>query len=227
MLNTGSVRSLHIRPAHSPAPRAVATALAIAGIGLEGDRHADPFSPRQLLLAGTAAYAAHGLPDHALRENLLLDIDTADLRSGSLLQIGTQAVLWLTFQCEPCGQLEHDAHQPGLGKRIGARRGMLARVMRGGEMHVGDRVMRLERSLSPWSDDWRERFAVILRRVPDGMAVDYKQLARLAGVQTTYCRVFPRMARELGLSHKALAMRSNADVPRWDGSELFATAGIG
>lgn len=224
MLNLGRVRSLSIRAAHTEAPRFVAGALALASMGLEGDRHADPLSPRQLLLAGVEAYSRHALGHHALRENLLLDVDTSTLLSGSLLQIGPGAVLWLTFQCEPCGQIEIDAQQPGLFKRIGARRGMLARVLRGGEIKPGDSIVRLDRSLPPWPDDWRERLASILRCVPDGMVIEYKQLARLAGVQSSYCRVFPRMARELGLGHKAVATGSGPQLPRWEGRELFDVA---
>ncbi|WP_338763819.1 MOSC domain-containing protein [Massilia sp. METH4] len=225
----GNVRAITLRPGSREAPRAVAEAAAVAGSGLAGDIHADPLSPRQVLLAGTPAYARHALAPHTLRENLLLDVDTSDFASGTLLRVGCEVVLQLTFACEACGYL--DAHAPGLAGRIGRARGMLARVVAGGIIRAGDPIVPWEGSRGPehpagappitWSDDWRERVTAILARVPAGMAVDYRQLARLAGVQTVYCRAFPRLARSLGLAHAAVSMHGASDVPRWDGRELF------
>jgi len=205
------------------AARSVSEAIACACAGLAGDMHADPLSPRQILLAGAPAYARHGLDPRALDENLLLDIDTAALPSGALLQVGPQAVLWLSFQCEPCGHL--DGRQRGLARRIGKDRGMLARVLTGGTITVGDTVALLD-AAPPWSaptvDDWRRRVARVLDAVPDGFVVDYRQLARLAGVAPGYCRVFPRIARELGLAHKAVAASAPSERPRWAGGGYFA-----
>ena len=200
-------------------PDGATTVRALAEIGLDGDHHADHLSPRQVLLAGADAYARHGLVARALSENLLCDLDTASLRSGRLLKIGRQAVLWLSFQCEPCAQL--DARQAGLSKRIGNQRGMLARVLQGGEIEPGDTVVELDTTLPAWSDDWRQRVARVLTSVPDGMVVDYKQLARLAGLSITYCRVFPKIARDLGMAHKAVSIHGRPEQPRWQGSELF------
>ncbi|KQV89899.1 hypothetical protein ASD15_24685 [Massilia sp. Root351] len=198
--------------------------LALGGQGLFDDVHADPLSPRQLLLAGAPAYARHGLAAHALRENLLLDMDTAGLRSGMVLQVGTDALLWLTFQCEACGQL--DAIAPGLARRIGPQRGMLARVLRGGIIRPGDAVSMLPGGLPPWSDDWRQRAVAVLAAVPDGMVLEYRQLARLIGVQSSYCRALPRLARAAGLGGKAVTLQDRSSAPRWQGRELFgASAG--
>jgi hypothetical protein len=221
--NIGFVRALHLRPSRAQAPQAVDRALAIAGTGLDGDVHADPLSPRQVLLACADVYARHALPAHALRENLLVDIDTCGLRSGTLLQVGAQARLWLTFQCEACARL--NARQPGLSSRIGGHRGMLARVVCGGTIKPGDSIVQLNGSLPALSDDWRHRVANVLARVPDGMVIEYKQLARVSGVQLSYCRVFPRIARELGLSHKAVSMHSPSTSRRWQGHQLFAVDG--
>jgi hypothetical protein len=215
----GCVRSIALRPGAREEPRAMQAALAEAGIGLAGDAHADPLSPRQVLLAGTPAYARHGLAPHTLRENLLLDADTSHFTSGALLRVGPQALLRLTFACEACGYL--DAHAPGLSARIGRERGMLARVVRGGAIAVDDPVTALP--VEPgadgphWSDDWRERVAAVLARVPPGMVVEYRQLARLAGVQAVYCRAFPALARRLGFGHAAVSMAGQPDRPRWQG----------
>ncbi|QGZ38474.1 hypothetical protein IP92_01199 [Pseudoduganella flava] len=215
----GTVRGLALRGAGARAPVPVELACADAGLGFGGDVHADPLSPRQLLLAGAPAYTRHGLAPLTLRENLLLDIDTAALASGTLLRVGSQAVLWLTFHCEACNYL--DARHPGIAQRIGRGRGVLARVVRGGTIRVGDPVVLLPGSCPVWSDDWRERVAAILARVPAGMVVEYRHLARLAGIQPVYCRTFPRLTRTLGYAHAATPMFGQPELPRWAGHALF------
>ncbi|MEW6164947.1 MAG: MOSC domain-containing protein [Pseudomonadota bacterium] len=219
----GSVLSLSVRSARALLPACTETAEALAGLGLAGDIHADALSPRQLLLASAAAYADLHLPPHALRENLLLDIDTAPLASGTVLQVG-EARIRLMFQCEACGQL--DASQAGLSARIGARRGMLARVVTGGAIRAGDPVRDLGVRLPAWPEDWRERVRQVLDAVPAGCVLEYRQLARLAGIQSSYCRAFPRAIARLGDRYAARAVSSQSASPlaRWSGEGLFDLA---
>lgn len=193
----------------------------LAGIGIAGDLHADARSPRQLLLAGSAAYEELGLPAHALRENLLLDTDTSCLASGTVLQVGESLRLRIMFQCEACGQL--DAIRPGLARRLGARRGVLARVLSGGAIRTGDAVRMLGVLEQPWDDDWRVRVRRVLDAVPAEMVVEYRHLARLAGIQSTYCRAFPRLVAKLGDGYAAKAVSAQAahSLPRWEGEGLF------
>jgi hypothetical protein len=213
------VAALYLRRAHGVAPAPVRQAAMLAGQGLEGDVQCDALSPRQLLVAGTPAYARLGLPINALRENLLIDSDTATLASGQLLAVGPDAVIQLTFACEPCGRL--NLRQGRLSGTIGMQRGMLARVLHGGPVSVGDPVHLLAETRPAWPDDWRARVEAVLERAPPGCVVEYRQLALLAGVALTYCRVFPRVARALGLAHKAVPLRSDCPLPRWDGAGLF------
>ena len=107
-MDIGRIEALALRPSLAAPPVRVDGVRAIAYEGLEGDVHADPLSPRQLLLAGTDAYAAFALAPHTLRENLLVDVDTSRLVSGTVLQVGDSVLLRLMFQCEACGHL--DAH---------------------------------------------------------------------------------------------------------------------
>lgn len=217
----GKVISIALRAPQAPAPAPVQRATAIAGIGLQDDRHADPRSPRQLLLASGSAYEALGLPPHALRENLLLDLDTADLVSGMLLRVGSAAILRLTFQCEACGALT--ARLGASSRSLRQRRGMLARVENGGEIRIGDPVTILEARGRFLPDDWHERVAMVLDAVPPGMVMSYADLARVAGVQASYCRAFPRALPKLGLDRAARAVpaRSSDPSPRWDGAGVF------
>ena len=220
----GPVLALALRGPRSAAPAPAAGIDAIAGAGLVGDRHADPLSPRQVLLASASAYADFQLPPQALGENLLVDFDTSQLASGTVLRIGEAVLLRLMFQCEACGYL--DAHKAGVSGRIGRRRGVLARVLAGGAIRPGDRIFDLGRMLPAWDDDWRARVARVLRTVPDGMVVTYAQLALLAGVQPTYCRAFPRLVAKLGPHYAGKALSAQAAASRlcWDGQGLFGDA---
>jgi len=215
----GQVLGLALRAPHSAASTPASQLEALADTGVAGDRHADPLSPRQVLLASAAVYADLNLPQHALGENLLLDLDTSALSSGTVLQIGDAVRLRLMFQCEACGYL--DTYRAGVAARIGRRRGVLARVLAGGVIHPGGRIRDLGRRLPAWSEDWRERVAQVLRAVPDGMVLTYAQLARLAGVQSTYCRAFPRLVQSLGHAGKAVSSQAAAGRQTWNGGGLF------
>ncbi|MFB9289224.1 MOSC domain-containing protein [Pseudoduganella plicata] len=215
----GPILALTVRRDPSAAPHAVAVAHAVAGAGLDSDMHADALSPRQVLLAGAPAYRRHDLAPGTMRENILLDVDTATLASGTLLQLGASVIVQLMFHCEACGYL--DARSPGLARAIGRERGVLARVLRGGAVHEGDSVRRLATTLAPWPDDWRDRVARILAQVPDSMVVEYRQLARLAGIQAVYCRALPALARKLGFANRAVAQHALPELPRWLGETVF------
>jgi hypothetical protein len=222
MRATGTVTALASRRTRAQRPASFDSLVLRAGVGIEGDAHADALSPRQLLLAGTPVYEALSLPAHALRENLLFDFEPSCLGSGTVLQIGAEVRLRMMFQCEACGQL--DAVVPGLARRIGARRGMLARVLAGGVIHVGDPVRELGVLEPAWHEDWRERVRAVLDAVPPGAVVEYRHLARLAGIQSSYCRAFPRLLARLGDGYAAKAVPAQSPVPlaRWQGEGLFA-----
>lgn len=226
MRAAGLLLALASRPTRAQPPAAVDSLVLHADAGIAGDIHADALSPRQLLLAGSPAYAALALPPHALRENLLLDSDTACLGSGTVLQIGGQVRLRMMFQCEACGQL--DTVVPGLARRIGNERGMLARVLTGGVIRVGDPVRDLGVLEAAWHEDWRERVRAVLDAVPPGTVVEYRQLARLAGIQSSYCRAFPRLLARLGDGYRAKAVpaQSSVPLPRWQGEGLYAQSPI-
>lgn len=217
----GTVRALATRTARAQPQYEVAQALAVTGTGLAADIHADPLSPRQLLLASSEVYEDLRLPPRTLSENLLVDFDTAPLVSGTVLQIGEAVRLRLMFACEACGQL--DRVQPSLARRIGPRRGMLARVLAGGELRSGDPVHDLGVLAPAWSEDWRERVRRVLDVVPAGSVVEYRQLARLAGIQSSYCRAFPRLIASLGMGYatRAVGAQSLSPLPRWHGEDLF------
>lgn len=220
----GSLKALYVRVGKEPAPRRVLAAQAVAGSGLEGDRHASPRSPRQLLLAGTTAYERWHMPPTSLRENLLVDVSTERFCSGDLVRVGGDAVLWLTFFCEPCSLLER--RYPGALKTIGANRGVLARVVRGGTVREGDAIALCRSGAPVFSNDWRERVLHVARAVPEGFWISYRQLAELAGVPNAYCRAFPRVLARLDATavNRVVAEADMAGRRVWSGAELFAIA---
>jgi alkylated DNA nucleotide flippase Atl1 len=101
---------------------------------------------------------------------------------------------------------------------------MLARVVRGGMVRVGDCVAAVPGRAPAFSDEWQKRVLHVARAVPEGCRIGYRQLAELAGVSTAYCRAFPRVlsslpeqvARRIGRAGEA------ANGPSWSGAELFA-----
>ena len=223
-MEIGRIEALASRGAHDGLPVAIERLVLMAGLGIAGDIHAHASSPRQLLLASGRVYRDLALPRHALRENVLIGAETAELSSGTVLQLGNEVTLRLMFQCEACGAL--DAHRPGLSGRIGARRGMLERVVSGGVVRTGDPVRDLGVRLPAWPEDWRERVRKVLDAVPAGCVLEYRQLARLAGIQASYCRAFPRVIAGFGDGYAAKAVSSQSTSPlvRWSGEGLFDLA---
>lgn len=219
-LDVGEIESLCLRPNRAEPLAAVSTVFAEAGIGLNGDCHADPLSPRQILLACAGSYRRFDLPAGTLRENITVSCDLREWCSGSLVSLGTRATLRVTFECEPCARL--NAHRPGLMRAVRHKRGILARVVRGGTISVGDCVRIQPAQRAWWSDVWQERVRDIAARVPCGFVVEYRQLARLAGVPVSYCRVFPRVLATEGVGTRVVSSQTECDLPRWTGEELFA-----
>lgn len=217
----GTVKALRIRPGGSSDPVEVSELTAVQDLGLDGDKHAHALSPRQVLIAGEDVYQDLQLAPHTLRENLLVSFATKELKSSCLIKIGQDVVLWLTFQCEACGHLE--VRSPGIVRSLKGRRGVLARVLRAGRIAVGDDVSQGPSSIAPIPEHWKERVIRVLHSVPDDKRVEFRQLARLAGVPKSYCRVFPKVLSELP---RAVASRAQAGEVadarlRWSGHELF------
>jgi MOSC domain-containing protein YiiM len=108
----------------------------IAGLGIEDDHHAKPGSSRQVLLMAEENCDLFGLAPGDVRENIVTrGLDLQSLAPGTHLEIGT-AQIEITKDCEPCAFI--DTLRPGLRAKMVGHRGMLARVIRTGEIRVGD-----------------------------------------------------------------------------------------
>ena len=111
---------------------------AIADLGLEGDQHAKRGSTRKVLFMDEETLTAFGLSAGRVRENITTrGIELKTLAPGTRLRVGS-AVFEITKSCTPC-EFINDL-RPGLRAEMEGQRGMLARVIEGGELRVGDPV---------------------------------------------------------------------------------------
>ena len=141
----GRVEAIYITAEHGELPRAVESARAIAGKGLEGNRYFDEGNPaRELTLieaeALEALAAEHGieLDGAGSRRNVLTrgvrlnDLVDKRFRVGELECRGIEL-------CEPCTHLE-SMTRPGIIKDLAHRAGLNADVLNDGTIAVGDAV---------------------------------------------------------------------------------------
>ncbi len=136
---TGKVVALHVSEVPRQPMANVQTAEAVANLGLKGDRHAKEGSLRQVLVMDAETLDSLGLSPGDIKENITVQgIDLPSLQAGQQVVLGDEATLEVTMPCEPCDRL--DEVREGLEQELQGRRGMLARVVRGGVIQVGDTV---------------------------------------------------------------------------------------
>ena len=111
---------------------------AIEEHGLDGCAHARPGTKRQVLFASSEHLEALGLEPGRIRENFTVEGDDVHTWPvGQRLRIG-DAEFEITMVCDPCHKM--DEIRPGLQAELDGKRGMLARVVRTGEVAAGDPV---------------------------------------------------------------------------------------
>lgn len=151
---TGTLDAIILRPGRGEPAMQPQQCRAIEGFGLEGDRTAGGRGggKRQVTLL-----QAEHLP--VLAALLLRNaVDAADLRRNLVvsglnllaarslfpdqplrLLLGPDVVLEITGPCEPCSKMD-DRLGPGAYNAMRGHGGVTARVLRGGELKVGDEV---------------------------------------------------------------------------------------
>jgi MOSC domain-containing protein YiiM len=113
-------------------------ARAIESQGLEGCAHANP-PRREVLFVSKEHLEAVGVEPGAIRENIT--VEGADVQSwpiGQRVRVGEDALFEITMVCDPCERM--DQLRSGLRALLEDRRGMLAHVVEGGEIAVGDEI---------------------------------------------------------------------------------------
>jgi MOSC domain-containing protein YiiM len=110
---------------------------ALAGQGLEGCAHANP-PRREVLFASQEHLDSVGVAPGAIRENITVaGVDVQQWPVGQQVRVGG-ALLEITMVCDPCQRM--DDLRDGLRAELDGRRGMLAHVVEGGEIAVGDSI---------------------------------------------------------------------------------------
>jgi MOSC domain-containing protein YiiM len=138
MDSQATVASLQICPGTRQPMQPVASARAVENLGLEGDRHAQSDSKRQVLFMEAETLEKLGLRVGDVKENVTTrGIALMSLPIGARLRVG-EAVFEITDVCRPCSRM--DELRPGLRETLSGQRGMLARVAQGGTLRVGDSI---------------------------------------------------------------------------------------
>src|SRR4030081_3966655 len=111
----------------------------ITGLGIEGDKQAVASSDRQVLLADQEPLDEVGVEPGTIKENLTVQgLHVMGLPVGTRVRLGNSAVVEITKVCEPCFRM--DEIRMGLKDELVGRRGMVARVINGGSIAVGDGI---------------------------------------------------------------------------------------
>ena len=146
---------------------------------------------RQVLIASRPVMTECGLQPGDLRENIVVDFDALyELSSGTVVRIG-QALIRLTFHCEPCRKI--------LGlvpfERIVHKRGVLGSFLNDGTISLGDRFSVTEQKLEeiPYAVSDRIRW-FLKSRDPSAAAVD---LVHSIGLPVSAAKAVPGLLRKL------------------------------
>ena len=135
----GTITNLHIARVKGTPSDPVQEATAISGLGLDGDRSAYKGNKRQVLFIDKETLDDLGLAPGQVKENITVTgLDLSQTKAGQVFRIGDDVTMELVGDCEACGKME--ALALGLQDKIDGKRGMLAMVVNGGSIKVGDSI---------------------------------------------------------------------------------------
>ena len=135
----GTITNLHIARVKGTPSDPVQDAIAISGLGLAGDRSAYEGNKRQVLFIDKETLDDLGLAPGQVKENIpVTGLALSQTKAGQVFRIGDKVTMELVGDCEACGKME--ALALGLQDKIDGKRGMLAMVVNGGSIKVGDSI---------------------------------------------------------------------------------------
>jgi MOSC domain-containing protein YiiM len=139
-----TVEAIHLGAPRKPELWTVESVQAVAGKGLEGDRHfhaagAPPGQALTLVAAEVVEEVGLG-PGDTRRQVTVRDVDVNAL-VGKRFRVGEVECFGVEL-CEPCRHLE-EMTRPGIIKELTHRAGINADILVGGVIRVGDPVVEL------------------------------------------------------------------------------------
>ena len=136
-----TVVSIHLGEAGKPDLWTVDSVRAIAGKGLEGDRHFHPEgapSGNALTLVEEEVVADVGLPPGGTRRQLTVRGVRLNDLVGKRFRVGDVECYGVEL-CEPCSHLE-SLTRPGIIQELAHRAGINADILTDGTISVGDQI---------------------------------------------------------------------------------------
>ncbi|HEU0022802.1 MAG TPA: MOSC domain-containing protein [Dehalococcoidia bacterium] len=136
-MQQGNITALHLARVKGTPSDPVPSARALSGQGLVGDRSCRADNPRQVLVMDQETLDKFGLAPGVVKENITTrGLNLIDARAGQVMFIGDEVTLEFVGECIACRKMNDI--RPGLLDQIQGRRGMLAMVINGGDIKVGD-----------------------------------------------------------------------------------------
>jgi len=136
-MQQGNVTALHIARVKGTPSDPVQSAKALSGQGLEGDRSCRADNTRQVLVMDQETLDKFDLVAGVVKENITTrGLNLIDAKAGQVMFIGDEVTLEFVGECIACEKMNNI--RPGLLEDIQGRRGMLAMVINGGDIKVGD-----------------------------------------------------------------------------------------
>jgi len=138
-MQQGTIVALHIARVKGTPSDPVDAATVISAQGLEGDRSCSADNTRQVLVMDRETLDHFELKPGQIKENITTSgLDLSQAKAGEVFFIGDSVTMEVVGECQPCGKM--DAIRPGLREQLGGRRGMLAMVINGGPIKIGDSI---------------------------------------------------------------------------------------
>jgi MOSC domain-containing protein YiiM len=138
-MQEGTITHLFIARVKGTPPDPVQEATAISAHGLEGDRSCSVRNARQVLVLDRETLDRFELVPGQIKENITTEgLDLSQAKRGMVFFIGEQVTMEIVGDCEPCYQM--DEIRQGLKEELRGQRGMLAMVISGGPIKVGDKI---------------------------------------------------------------------------------------
>lgn len=184
-----AVTSLFVKRAHGTPMEPVAE-LAFTPQGLAANVRCSPL--RQVLITSRSVTADRGLAPGDLRENIEVDRDDLyDLPSGTVIRIG-EALVRLTFHCEPCKTILHLVSFD----EIVHRRGYLGCFLNSGTVALGDAVTVTGETLEAIPYAVKDRIRWFLGK--QNAVLGAMDIVHGLGLPSSYARAMPRLVANLG-----------------------------